>query len=246
MLGRIERAKEPGERDHIYFRLAMGFAEDDLTRAREYAAKIEDIDTRRQLMGALAYRGLEAAIRNKRAEDAVRLARADELTNVQRSWALTEAARLLTKDSPGRAVELLEEAAVEAKRIDLGAADRVRALVAVATRMHALDRQRAWDMIPEIVKASNAAPEFTGEDAQLIVRVQFKGGGAMTMNNSVESFDLDGLFASLAKENLDRAAELARGFKEESARSAATLAVARGVLVKPRAGSQVEETEERN
>jgi hypothetical protein len=112
--------------------------------------------------------------------------------------------------------------------------------------MHALDRQRAWDMMPEIVKASNAAPEFTGEDGQIMIRVQFKGGGAMTNNNSVESFDLDGLFASLAKENLDRAAELARGFKEESARSAATLAVVSGVLVKPRAGSQVEESEERN
>lgn len=246
MLGRIENAKTPDERDVLYFRLAMGFSEDDLTRAREYAGKIEDIDTRRQLLGALAYRGIEVAIRGKRAEDAVRLARADELTTVQRAWALTEAARLLTKDSPGRAVELLEEATVEAKRIDAGKSERAQALTAVATRMHALDRQRAWDMIPEIVKSSNAAPEFTGEDGQLMVRVQFKNGGAMTNNNTVESFDLDGLFASLAKENLDRAAELARGFKEESARSAATLAVASAVLVKPRRGASVDETEERN
>jgi hypothetical protein len=247
MLGRVESAKTAKERDMIYFRIAMGLAEDDPARSREYAEKIEDVDVRRQLLGALAFRALELAVRNKRAEEAVKLAHADELTTVQRAWALTEAARLLAKDSPGRAVELLEEATVEAKRIDAGTADRVRALVAVATRMQPLDRQRAWDMMPEIVKASNATADFTGEDGQIMVRVQFKDGGAMTNNNSIESFDLAGLFASLAGENLDRAAELARGFKEESPRSAATLAAARAVLVKPRANAAgTDEQEVRN
>jgi hypothetical protein len=51
----------------------------------------------------------------------------------------------------------------------------------------------------------------------------------------VQSFDLTGLFDSLAREDFDRASALARTLKGESPRSVASLAVARSVLVKQRA-----------
>ncbi|HYE12878.1 MAG TPA: hypothetical protein VD968_00365, partial [Pyrinomonadaceae bacterium] len=66
----------------------------------------------------------------------------------------------------------------------------------------------------------------------LTVRVEFKSGGAMTNNINVESFDLTGIFAALAREDFDRAANLARSLKSESPRSVATLAVARTALEK--------------
>jgi hypothetical protein len=150
---------------------------------------------------------------------------------LQRVWGLTEAARLLSKDEPGRAAEVLEEATTEARKLELGTAGRVRALTAVVTQLHAVDRQRAWDMLAEIVKASNAAEGFTGEDATLEVELRTKFG-VMRRSSTAESFDLAGLFASLARENLDRAVELARSFKSEHPRTAATLAVARAVLDK--------------
>jgi len=54
----------------------------------------------------------------------------------------------------------------------------------------------------------------------------------MTNNFNVDSFDLTGLFTALAEEDLNRAADLPKGFTGESPRAVATLAVARSVLNK--------------
>jgi hypothetical protein len=235
-LNQLERARDAGERDRLYFQAAMaalgrdGQRGGDEQRARELAGKIEDVDTRRQMFAFIAYRAVQEAVSAKRGEDAVRHSRSDELTRVQRAWGLTEGARLLAKEQPGAAVEALDAAAEEARRIDESSPDRVRALVAVATQLQQLDRGRAWDLMGEVAKASNALPEFSGEDGALTVRVEFKGGGAMTTNSNVESFDLTGIFTSLARDDFDRAAALAKTFKGESARAVATLAVARVAL----------------
>jgi hypothetical protein len=180
----------------------------------------------------MAFQQVQDAVRAKRPDDVLRLSRGDELTRVQRAWGLTEAARLLAKEQPGRAGEALDEAAAEARRLDDGSPERVRALIAVATQLAALDRARAWELMGEVVKSANALPDFSGEDGEITVRVEFKGGGAMTQNNNVESFDLAGVFGALAREDFDRAAALARTLKAEGPRSVATLAIARAVLVK--------------
>jgi hypothetical protein len=231
-LNRLDGAKTAGERDRIYFRAAMEAFGSDPVRARELANKIEDIDTRKQLFSYMAFQLVQEAVRGKKPDDALRHARSDELTRVQRVWGLTEAARLLTKEQPGRAAEALDEAAAEARKVEDGSPERVRALLAVATQLAELDRPRAWETMHEVVKAANDLPNFSGEGGDITVRVEFKGGGAMTQNNNVESFDLTGVFAALAREDFDRAAALARTLKAEAPRSVATLAVARSVLVK--------------
>jgi hypothetical protein len=231
-LDRLDRAKTPGARDVVYFEAARAAMNSDPERARELAEKIEDTDTRKQLIGFMAFERVQEAVRAKKAEDALRLAHSDELTAVQRAWGFTEVARLMAKTEPGRAAEALDEAANEARRIDADSPDRVRALVAVATQMALLDRTRTWELMNEVVKAVNALPEFTGEGGEMTIRVQFKDGGAMTENVNVESFDLTGLFDALARDDFDRASALARTLKGESPRSVASLAVARSVLVK--------------
>ncbi len=50
----------------------------------------------------------------------------------------------------------------------------------------------------------------------------------------VEGFDLGGVFTALAKDDLNRAADLARTLTGEAARSVATLSVSQSVLAKPR------------
>ena len=231
-LNRLERAKDANERDMIYFRAAQAAFESDPARARELANKIEDPDTRKQLLAFMAFQHVQDSVRGKRADEVLRHSRGDELTTVQRAWGLTEAARLLAKEQPGRAAEALDEAAAEARRIEDGTPERVRALLAVATQLAELDRPRAWEVMHEVVKAANALPDFSGEGGEITVQVKFKGGGAMTQNIDIESFDLTGVFAALAREDFDRAAALARTLKAESPRSVATLAVARSVLVK--------------
>ncbi|MET0648052.1 MAG: hypothetical protein ABW208_15660 [Pyrinomonadaceae bacterium] len=236
-LDRLEGAKSTGERDSVYFGAAMAAFDSDPARARELANKIEDPDTRKQLFSFIAFRLVQEAVRGKKPDEALRHARSDELTSTQRVWGLTEAARLLAREQPGRAAEALDEAATEARRIADGTPERVRALLAVATQLAALDRPRAWETMHEVVKAANALRDFTGEDGNITVRVEFKGGGAMTQNNNVASFDLTNVFAALAREDFDRAAALARTLKAEGPRAVATLAIARSVLIKKAEGA---------
>jgi len=233
-LDRLQRAKTADERDRVYFQAAMAASNKDNDRARELADKIENSDTRKQLHVFLAFDAMRNAIRAKNADEALSFARSQELTNVQRAWGLAEVGGLLAKTDRDRATQVLDMALAEARRIDQGSPDRVRTLVAVVTQFQKVDSARAWEMMAEVIKAANSLTEFSGEDGELTLRVEFKGGGAMTNNFNVESFDLAGLFTALAQEDLNRAVELPRSFTGESPRSVAALAVARTVLDKKR------------
>ena len=231
-LDRLPRAKTADERDRVYFQAAMAAAGKDMDRARELADKVEDTDMRKQLIAHLAFSAMRDAIRGKKADDAILLAKQTELTNIQRSWGLSEAGGLLAKTEPQRAADVLDNAVEEAKRIDQSSPDRVRALVAVVTQFQKVDPVRAWGMMGEVVKAANALGEFTGEDGELTSRVVLKGGGAMTNNMTVETYDLTPLFTALALEDFNRAVDLPKGFTSESPRAVATLAIVRTVLEK--------------
>jgi hypothetical protein len=231
-LDRLGRAKTSDERDRVYFQAAMATSGKDYERARELADKIEESELRKQMYAFLTFDAMHQAITDKKPDDALRFARSPELTNVQRAWGLTEVGRLLAKTEPDRAAEMLDLASAEARRIDQSSPDRVRALVAVVTQFQKVDSARAWEMMSEVIKAANSLSEFSGEDGELTMIVAFKSGGAMTQNQSVDSFDLTGLFTAFAEEDFNRAADLPKGFTGESPRAVAMLAVARTVLTK--------------
>jgi len=75
--------------------------------------------------------------------------------------------------------------------------------------------------------AAQAGKTYTHEAGGITFE---SGGMSMRSVSGVQSFDLNDIFAKLAREDLQRAADLARGFEGEAPRSFATLAVARTVL----------------
>jgi hypothetical protein len=95
--------------------------------------------------------------------------------------------------------------------------------------MFQVNRARSWEIMSEAVRASNSAEGFTGEDGRVTARFGTKDSVSMS-SSSVSSFDLAGIFGSLARDDFNRAAELAKEFKTEAPRAASTLAVARAVL----------------
>jgi hypothetical protein len=230
-LDQLARADTPRQRDLAYLNAARAAASKSDSRARDFADKIEDADLRRQVRGYVDFSLLNRAISDKKdgAEVLRLLAGASELTPVQRTWGYTEAARLLAKDDRPRALEALEAAANAAKNIDAEDPDRVRSTVAVATRFFEFDRNRAWEIMSDVVKAANAAPDFTGADAGLAARIR-TGGMSSTTSFPAPVFDLTGIFATLAKDDMTRAVALAQTFTGESPRAVATLAIARAVL----------------
>lgn len=231
-LDRLPNAKTSEERDRVYFRAALAAKDKDLDQARGLAEKIEDGDMRKQLVTYIIFDALRSALKEKKPDEALRLARSPELTNVQRAYGLTEAAALLGKTEPVRAAEVFDLATAEARRIEQSSPERVRALVAVVTHLQKVDSARAWGMMSEVVRVANSQSEFSGEDGELTVRVELKGGGAMTTNFNIDSFDLTGLFTALALEDFNRAVDLPKNFTGEWPRSVAILAVARSVLDK--------------
>lgn len=229
LLDRLDRAKTSAERDTIYIQLASLAARTGDLRAREFASKIEDTELRKQFQaymdGALVTYHLE----KKQTELVMELIRKGDLTHLHRAWALTQAAKLLVKTERETALQLVEEAATEARRIDVSDPGRPRALLAVANALKVIDPPRAWDAAFDAVKAANSTEGFSGEDGKLLLQFQSKGQSSINTNDAPD-FDLEGIFKELANQDYERAVELARGFEHEGPRAIATIAIARAVL----------------
>ena len=232
-LDRAERVADAAERDQLYARAALAAARKGEITARDLVDKIADSDLRKRARAHIDFTLVTRALDRKDAQEALRFLGNAELTNVHRAWALMEVARLLMKTDANRAVEVLNDAATVARRIDGSDADHARAMVGVASRMYDIDRGRVWEALGEAVKAGNSANGFSGEDAEISARISLgRGGGTTTSNFTVASFDLEGIFGLLAREDIYRAVELARGFTADAPRAVATLAIARSVLEK--------------
>ncbi len=240
-LDRAERVTDAAERDLLYARAALVAARKGEITARDLVDKIADSDLRKRARAHVDFTLVSRAIDKKDAQEAMRFLPTAELTHIQRVWALLKVARLLKKTDANRAVEVLNEAATVGRRISGSDGDHARALVGVASQMYDIDRGRVWEALAEAVKAANSASEFSGEDAQISARFAM-GRGASTTNNTVENFDLDGIFGLLAKEDIYRAVELARGFTADAPRAIATLAVARSVLETKKEGRATSES----
>jgi hypothetical protein len=228
-LDRVRRATTDDERDRLYVEAAITAAGRRDPRAREFAEDVKDSATRDQLLPYVDYSLARGAIDKKDVTEALRIARGGAMTHLQNVWALAEAARLSAKENRALALDLLDEASMEARKIDTADADRPRALLAVVAQLYELDQSRVWTLMPDLVKAANAAADFTGEDGQL--RITFKSKTHTSVHSSsFESFNLQPLFQKLTAADMNRAVELAKNFTGESPRAVATLAVATAVL----------------
>ena len=186
---------------------------------------------RQNVRGYVDFQSAQQAVTNGDAIEAARIAKNGELTSPQRIWTYTRASRLLVKTDSTRAVELLEEAAAEARRINGNSPDRAKGLFAVATLLIQTDRVRAWEFVAEALKAANGSEGFTGEDSTVSSMLR-SSQMVLVTNASAEEFDLLGVFRSLAKDDLNRAVEAAKSFTAEGPRAVATLAIARAILEK--------------
>ncbi|MCM3870954.1 MAG: hypothetical protein ND895_09720 [Pyrinomonadaceae bacterium] len=240
-----ERVANAAERDQLYARAALVAARKGEITARDLVDKIADSDLRKRARAHVDFTLVSRAIDKKDVQEVLRLLPTAELTHIQRTWALLQVAQFLKKTDANRAVEVLNEAATVARRIGGGDGDHARALVGVASQMYDIDRGRVWEALGEAVKAANSTSEFSGEDAQVSARFAM-GRGASTTNMTVDNFDLVGIFSLLAKEDIYRAVELARGFTADTPRAIATLAVARSVLETKKGGTTSELLEIKN
>lgn len=229
LLDQIDRAKTSAERDVLYIRLAFFLAEKGEMRARDFVSKVEDSELRNQAQAYIDPSLAMHFVRKKQADQALELVHKGELTHLQKAWVLTGCAKLVATTDQQKALELIDQAAVEARRIEVSDPSLPRALVAIANALKEIEPSRVWDATFDAVKAANSAEGFSGEDGLMVLTFQSKGSSSLR-TSSVAEFDLDGIFRDLATQDYDRAVELARGFQGEGPRAVATIAIARAVL----------------
>ena len=226
---RLDRAKTSAERDGIYLQLAnMAVSKGDL-KARDFVEKIEDMEMRNKVRSYIDVTLAMYLVEKEESEKALSVARKGELTPIQRVWVLTQAAKVVAKTEREKALEIIDEAATEARRIDVSDPDRPRALTAVANALLKADAARAWESMPEIAKAANSAEGFTGEDGRMVIRLQTPTQTSVR-SSSIEDFNLTGIFRAFTQENYTEAVALARGFDREAPRAAAVISIARTIL----------------
>lgn len=233
LMERLDRAKTSADRDYIYVQLANLVSRDGDLRAREFVSKIEDSEVRKEFMPYMDGTLLNYHVGKKQTDQALELIRKGELTHLHRVWGLTQIAKILAKTDRETALQLIEDAVAEARRIEVSDPGRPRALMAVANALRVVDPSRMWDATFDAVKAANSAEVFTGEDGGLVLQFQSKLQSSVNTNDAPD-FDLDGMFKELATQDYDRAVQLARGFEQEGPRAVATIAIARAVLEPPK------------
>jgi hypothetical protein len=228
---RLDHAKSSRERDLIYADAAAILASQGDGRAQEFAQKIEDSVRRAQVGQYVDFELVRLALREKKALNVIQLAASEQLTHPQRAWAYTQAARLLMDSERQRGLELLEEAANQARRIEPEDPNRARLLIGVATAFFTVDRVRAWEIMGEAVKAANNSEKFSGENVELHFPFATKSGLRITSAGGAD-FGLSGVLRFLAADDLYRSIDVAKSFKNDAPRAVAVLAIAGSLLQK--------------
>ena len=231
MQERLDRATRADERDAIYADYAIALIEGGDPRGKDLVDKIENSELRKSVKAYTDFALTDSAVQKKDVAEIARLVKNGDLSSIQKVWALTSAAKLVAVTERSRAVDLLEQAAAEARRISGSDPDRAKALTAVAVGFGELDPVRAWEVLGEVVKAANGAEGYTGEDSNVSSRLQTKFM-VVTNQASAPDFDLLAVFRHLARADLLRAVQLAKTFTGEAPRAVATLAIARSILEK--------------
>jgi len=226
---RAEHARTPAERDQIYLQLATMLADKDDGRAQAYGEKIKDAELRRQVRGFVDASIAWKLVSTRDTQRALDFARTGDLTHLQRSWLLSQTAGILWVGDQQRAAQVLEDATAEARRIEVGDADRPRAFFAIANVLLTFNHAGVWSVMDDAIRAANAADKFTGEDGQLSLRLITKSTH-IVHNRPFRGFEISGIFARLALEDYDKTVALARGLTQDAPRSIATIAIARTVL----------------
>ncbi|HEX5704025.1 MAG TPA: hypothetical protein VFX97_12545 [Pyrinomonadaceae bacterium] len=228
---RLKGAQSADARDRVYAFAAMRAADEGDPRAREYVDKIEDLETRAGLRRFVDYSFIRSLLAKKRADEALALLSKADLPRSLRAHFLIQAAAIVAEKNQARALELLDEALTETRRIDAGTPERAYCLLALLTQFSKWDKDRAWQLLSEMVKSANAVKDFTGENGNTALLLE--GKFSIRMGTELaKPTDLSTLFARLAEENFYQALDAARSFAGDAPRAIVMISIARAVFEK--------------
>lgn len=211
-------------------------------RARRAAKEIENTDSRRAALSFIAVSQIADLARayaddeENDYESIVKFLNGADVPPLASAWGYAEAATIAARraDSRPASLQLLDEAERYAARVEAGSDERVAAYLIVAGIAARLDRERAWRLLYEVVKAANESEDFTGEELSIYIKATeaSKPDDPDYFSVTSEAFRFDRIFATMAQLDLTKTLSDARALNGKVPQAFAYIAIARAVLDK--------------
>jgi hypothetical protein len=247
----LARTTNPAVRESLAIQMvktAVSFKSWD--RAKRAAAEIENQDVRR---AALSYiqvnqiKDIADAFKDEKEDDyegVVKFVRGADVPPFAKAWGLAQAALIASrKRSPQTSqhvAQLINEAENYAAHVEQGTPERVAAYGAVVMAAAHLDAPRAWTLLRELVRSSNSAEDFNGDEASFNLTKDESLSEDVAEFSSVEAevFRLDGIFATMTHLDFDKALVEARALDRAVPQAFATMAIAKSRMQESEVRSQ--------
>lgn len=240
----LAHATSAPERDPILIRIVRAAVRNRLwDRARRAAAEIDNQDVRRAALSFIAVSQISDLARTYADdeehdyESIIKFLNGADVPPLAHAWGFTEAALVASRREDARpALIILDEAERYAARVEAKTRQRIAAYAVVTGAAARLDPPRAWRLLSEVVKATNAVEDFTGDEISLDIRATAVEQGNATADDQFsvtsEAFRFDGIFATMARLDMIKTVAEARSLEGRVPQAFAYIAIARAVLDK--------------
>lgn len=241
----LARSEDVSERRRLAFSIIKTAARNkSWDRARRAAAEIENLDERQAALSFIAVheiKNISHAYADEKEDDfdaVLHFVRGADVPPFAKAWGLAQAAAIATrKREPGISqivAGLITEAEGHAARVRERSVERVAAYGVLTTTAARIDPQRAWTLLRELVKAANSVEGYTGDEDSLEMNADDHSitDEANHFNVESEVFRLDGIFATMARLDYEKALAEARALDADVPSAFATIAIARVMLEK--------------
>lgn len=241
----LSRATDSAERERIAIVMVRTAVRNKYwDRARRAAAEIEDVERRRAALAFIQVqqiKDISTAYAEEKEDDfesVAKFVREADVPPFARAWGFAQAAVIAARKRNAQTSQtvagLINEAESYAARVAQGTPERVAAYGVITTAAARVDAARAWSLLRELVKAANSAEDFTGEEVSFDLAEDESSADKISTRFSVEAeaFRLDGIFATMARLDFDKALAESRALDGDVPQAFATIAIARTVLEK--------------
>lgn len=241
-MDQLGRARDSADRDRIALGIVKKAAQNRLwDRARRAAMEIEDINSRRSALSYLAVCQVADLLRTftddkeENVDHLAKFVRNSDVPKLVAAWGLAQTAIMAKrKGDTDSAKALVDEAVAFAARTPAATWQRVAAYTAVTRLAARIDPARAWEILPEVVRAANAMDDYTGDERLIDIEVGRNDAEEELEPLSVgdDVFRIDGLFSAMAQLDYDKALAASRSLGMEIPRAFTSLAIAKVMLEK--------------
>ncbi|HEX8494558.1 MAG TPA: hypothetical protein VF658_17060 [Pyrinomonadaceae bacterium] len=247
----LSRTSEQAERDRITIRIIQTAASNHIwDRARRAAAELSDEGTRRAANSFIAVNQIAdisytyADEKEDDYESIVAFLKSVDVPPLAAAWGYAQAAVVAArKKDRQRVAELLTEAEHYTERADVSTGHRVAAYVVIAMHAARVDRQRAWELLTQLVRAANQLEDYAGDEVSLEIRADENSESESPFILTTKLFRLDAIFATMAQLDFERALTSARALEGDVPRLFAQLAIARAIMEKQNSESRIQKPE---